>query len=192
VVSVEGGDNFIPSPAQFIGTGIAVVALVALGVVLGRRGIATRAHSETDATRPAPSPWLVGVAALVAGAGFMLLYATDPTGISPWLAEALPVPAWLATVIYLALYATVAALVVGWSRRPGWSDVHRLALAGGGLLTYAWHAFPWPTLVPGTSQVTDLASNTILAAGAVVLLVVAARRLRQQPAAATATPAALS
>jgi hypothetical protein len=81
----------------------------------------------------------------------MLLYATDPTGLSPWLAEAIPVPAWLAVLLYLALYVTVIALVGVWSRRPGWSDAHRLALAGGALLTYAWHAFPWEPLTRGTS-----------------------------------------
>jgi hypothetical protein len=187
IVPVQG-DTFVPSAPQLIGTGIAVVALITVGVRLGRRGAATGARPETDAS-PAPSPLLVGVVALVAGAVFMLLYATDPTGLSPWLADLLPIPAWLATLIYLALYATMAVLVVAWSRRPGWSDAHRLGLAGGALLTYAWHSFPWQALTPDTSQTADLASNTILAAGAVALLVLAARRLQQQPAAATAVPA---
>jgi len=79
------------------------------------------------------------------------------------------------------LFASVAALVLYWSRLSGWSDKHRLALAGGALLTYAWHAFPWAPLVPyPVSGTVDLASNAILAISAVALLVIAACRLHQR------------
>ncbi|MEV6151016.1 hypothetical protein AB0L53_11810 [Nonomuraea sp. NPDC052129] len=114
--------------------------------------------------------------ALLAGAIFVLLYAVDPTGLSPWLT--IPIPAWGSVLIYLALFATVGALVTRWSHRSNWSDAHRLALAAGAMLTYAWHSFPWkPTLTVPIRQTVDLTSNTITTIGAIVLLVIAARRV---------------
>jgi hypothetical protein len=115
---------------------------------------------------------------LIAASIFMLIYATDPRGMSPWL-TGIDLPPWLASVLYLALFAGVAALVGHWSRLTGWSAGHRLALACGALLTYAWHAFPWaPITEAPISSAVGLASNTILAAATVALLLVAARRLR--------------
>ncbi|MEV4113557.1 hypothetical protein [Nonomuraea sp. NPDC049695] len=153
-------------PAQYIGAAVVVVALVLLGLRL-RRGAPT-------VEGRAPGPWAVFAFALVAGAIFVLLYAVDPTGLSPWLA--IPIPAWVSVLIYLALFATVGVLVRRWSHRSGWSDAHRLALAAGAMLTYAWHSFPWKVIVPA-SQAADLTSNAIMTVGAVVLLVIAARRV---------------
>jgi hypothetical protein len=39
------------------------------------------------------------------------------------------------------IFGLVAVLVVRWSRRAGWAPAHRVALAGGALLAYAWHSF---------------------------------------------------
>ncbi|MEU8148788.1 hypothetical protein [Nonomuraea sp. NPDC048901] len=59
-----------------------------------------------------------------------------------------------------AVFATVGALVARWSHRSGWSDAHRLALAAGAMLTYAWHSFPWePVTTEPVSQAVDLTSN---------------------------------
>ena len=166
-------DGFVASIFQFIGAGIAVIIIVTIGILLGRHRVVLR----TTITRNTPSLWLVLIVSLIAGSLFMLIYSADPRGLSPWLAN-INLPPWLAVVLYLVLYAGVAALINFWSRLNGWSDAHRLALAGGALLTYAWHAFPWPSLLPGTSDLVKLASNTILAAGAVALLAIAALRLR--------------
>ncbi|MEV6156954.1 hypothetical protein AB0L53_42105 [Nonomuraea sp. NPDC052129] len=160
----------VASAPQLIGAGVVIAAIIAIGLSLGRR-------TALPTAGRAPSPWAAGALALVAGAVFVLLYAVDPTGLSPWLAKALPLPAWLSVVIYLALFVTVGTLIVRWSRRPGWSDAHRLALAGGAMLTYAWHSFPWKSIEPA-SPAEDLTSNAILTAGTVALLVVAALRLR--------------
>ncbi|GAA3222043.1 hypothetical protein [Nonomuraea helvata] len=168
------------SAPQLIGAAVVIAAIIVVGVRLPRR--------TTDLTPlpgRAPSPWVAGALAMVAGAVFVLLYAVDPTGFTPWLAEAIPLPAWLSVIIYLALFVTVATMVVRWSHRAGWSQAHRLALAGGAMLTYAWHSFPQrnitPTVPPTrpTSLAEDLTSNAILTAGAVALLLVAALRLRQ-------------
>lgn len=97
------------SLAQFVVAAVVVASLLALGWRLGR---------TTAGPLPgnAPSPWFVGGFAMVTGAAFLLLYATDPSGLSPWLAAAIPVPAWLSVVLYLALFAI--ALLVVTARRP--------------------------------------------------------------------------
>ncbi|MEU7827620.1 MULTISPECIES: hypothetical protein [unclassified Nonomuraea] len=173
------------SPPQLIGAGVAIAAIIVVGLRLPR-------HS-TDATPlpgRAPSPWVAGTFALIAGTVFVLLYAVDPTGLSPWLAEAIPLPAWLSMLLYLALFVTAVTVLVRWSRRAGWSQAHRLALAGGAMLTYAWHSFPWRVIpLPGNPPPglpVDLASNALFTVGAMVLLVVAARRLSQPSADTTA------
>ncbi|MFI7224936.1 hypothetical protein ACIBO5_17070 [Nonomuraea angiospora] len=159
--------GWFASPAQYAGAGVLVVALIVLGLRL-RRGAPTVEGAV-------PGPWAVFAFALVAGAFFVLLYACDPAGLSPWLA-ALAVPAWLSVLLYLALFAGVGALVRRWSHRSGWSDAHRLALAAGAMLTYAWHSFPWKVIVPA-SPAADLTSNAVMTVGAVVLLLSAARRV---------------
>ncbi|MFI7131811.1 hypothetical protein ACIBQ1_39475 [Nonomuraea sp. NPDC050153] len=160
-------EGWFASPVQYVGAGVLVVALIVLGLRL-RRG-------APAAEGAVPGPWAVFAFALVAGAFFVLLYACDPTGLSPWLAG-LSVPAWLSVLLYLALFAGVGVLVGRWSHRSGWSDSHRLALAAGAVLTYAWHSFPWKAIVPA-SPAADLVSNAIMTVGAVVLLVFAARRV---------------
>jgi len=167
-------DHFVASAPQFVGTGIAAIVIVGIGILLGRR----EAPSRNQTTGKAPSPWLVGVVSLVAGSLFLLIYAADPTGLSPWLASIHLTP-WLATVLYLLLYVGLAALVSYWSHLSGWSDAHRLALAGGALLAYAWHSFPWEPFL-SVSPMLDLVSKTILAVGAVSLLVIAALRLKKE------------
>jgi hypothetical protein len=68
-----------------------------------------------------------------------------------------------------------------WSRRRGWGDIHRLALAAGPLLTYAWAAFPQPPVLPA-SRIADLIGNVLFAVAAIALVAVAALRLHRQPA----------
>ncbi|QBD78140.1 hypothetical protein EPA93_19915 [Ktedonosporobacter rubrisoli] len=166
--------RFIATIPQFIGTGIATIVVVGIGILLGQR----KPTARTQAGR-APSPWLVMLVALIAASVFLLIYAVDPSGISPWLAG-LNLPAWIAIVLYLLLCAGMAVLVSSWSQRRGWSDAHRFALAAGALLAYAWHSFPWPVLMPGVSLMLDLLSNAILAVGAIILLVFAARQLQKE------------
>jgi Icc-related predicted phosphoesterase len=66
------------------------------------------------------------------------------------------------------------ALIWRWSRQAGWGRPHVLALAGGALLTYAWHAFPQQPSAGSTGQI-DLIGNAIFALGAVLLLAAAWR-----------------
>jgi hypothetical protein len=70
----------------------------------------------------------------------------------------------------------------------GWGEAHRLALAGGALLTYAWSGFPEEPVLP-VDPFIDLVGNALFALGAVAVLAIAIRRVsaserREPPAAA--------
>ena len=65
---------------------------------------------------------------------------------------------WPIVAAYLILYGCAAVVVVRWSGRSGWSPVHSVALAGGALLTYAWHSFV-ETPVIGSKGTIDLVGN---------------------------------
>ncbi|WP_166427038.1 hypothetical protein [Nonomuraea mesophila] len=148
-----------PSPAQVAG----VIVLAGLLVLLGLR----RRRPVTGAGGQAPGPWPTLGFSLAAGAVFWLAaLALDMLG------------AWVVVVVNLTVYAAVCVLVTRWSRRPGWGAGQTFALAAGGVLTYAWHAFPQPPAVP-VEPAIDLAGNTVFALAAVALLAVAAARLRQ-------------
>jgi hypothetical protein len=145
-------ERFLASPAQLAGTA---------GVIAGVVAAAFRVRTGPAASdpRPAPSPWIVGLVALVASSVFLA---------PPYLRG------WPLVAAYLVLYAVVIAVVLRWSRRTGWGPVHELALAGGALLTYAWHGFPERPVL-GSTTTLDLVGNTVFATGAVVLLALAAQ-----------------
>ena len=82
---------------------------------------------------------------------------------------------WGAVGAYLALDLVVIVLVSLWSHRADWDGRHRLALAGGAALAYAWHAF-LETPAVGKSGMVDRVGNAVFAVALVVLLVMAARR----------------
>jgi hypothetical protein len=147
------GDPFVASAPQLTAAGLVVVALVVAAFRLSPAPPAPGA-------RPAPSPWLVGAGALAAGSAFLLVP---------------PAWGWWAVAAYLALDAAVVYSVLRGAGRTGWGRRHRLALAGGAALAYAWHAFPQRPVVP-VSETVDLAGNVAFALGAVLLLVIAARR----------------
>lgn len=63
-----------------------------------------------------------------------------------------------------------------WSRRAGWGDRHRPALAGGALLTYVWLGFVH-TQEMGVPPLLALTGNVLFGAGAVLLLGAVVRRL---------------
>ncbi|SFP30668.1 hypothetical protein SAMN05421810_102203 [Amycolatopsis arida] len=138
--------------------GVATVAVVAAGLVAGALAVPRRRRSIS--ARPAPRPWLVGVLAFVVSGVFFL---RDET--------------WPGVALGVVLAGVSAVVVLFWSRRPGWGIRHRLALAGGALLTYAWGGFVLTTLL-GRAQPVHLAGNAVLAAAAIGLLVLTVRRSR--------------
>ena len=142
-------DSFVASPAQFAGTGIAIVVLVAIAARVGSRG-----QRRTAGT--VPSAWLVGAAGLVLSSAFMLVNDLVKNG-------------WLQAGLMAALDVLAVIVVVRWSRRTGWTQLHSLAVAGGALLTYAWHAFPEDPVMDA-SRATDLIGNVVFALIAVAVL----------------------
>jgi hypothetical protein len=146
------GDRFVASMPQFIGAGL---ALLALPIAAFRLPARQEAHEEGDV----PSPWLVGAGALAAGSIFLVVP-------NRW--------GWWTVAVYLVLDLVVIIAVSRWSRRVAWGGRHRLALAGGAALAYAWHAFPQPPVI-GASGITDYIGNAVFAVGAIVLIAIAAR-----------------
>ncbi|MGH4025031.1 MAG: hypothetical protein ACRDRV_10660 [Pseudonocardiaceae bacterium] len=153
-------ERFIAAPFQLIGTAIAVVVVVLLAFRAGSGDCPVGGGAV-------PGPWLVGVFALLTSSLFMGLHL-------------LLTPGWLTVVLYLALYAVVIGLVTVGSRRAGWSDAHRLALAGGALVTYAWYGFP-ATPILGATGTEDLIGNIVFATVALALLAAAAYTVHTVP-----------
>lgn len=152
--------QFVAPAGQLLGSLVVIVALVVIAFRLPVPLLSPVASS-------APDPWLVGVVSFAVWSLFLgLTLAIDAIG------------AWVVALLYLALYAVILGLTLGWSRRSGWGGVHALALAGGALLAYAWHAFPqWPGL--GTPGQIDLIGNIVFGIGAILLLIAAVARERR-------------
>src|SRR4051794_17598070 len=112
-------EQFMATPAQLLGIAACAIALIAAAFVVGE----PRPRSD----RPVPGPWPVGAFSLLTASSFMAARSL--------LAD------WPLVFAYLLLYGLAAVMVVRWSGRVGWGAAHRLALAGGALLTYAWHSF---------------------------------------------------
>lgn len=146
--------HFIASAPQFTWAGIACALVIVIAFLLPKPR-APRASGFV------PSPWVVGLAALAAGSFFLVV----PKG---W--------GWNAVVIYLALDVIVIAAFGRWSRRLNWNDFHRLALAGGAGLAYAWHAFI-QNPAAGQAGKVDRIGNAVFAVALIAVLLIAANRI---------------
>ena len=150
-------DPFHATKMQFAMAAICCIAIVVVSFMLP----SAREPEVTGATS-AVNPWIVGAAALIAGSVFVL---------------APPKWAWGAVAIYVALDVLAIAVIHHWSRSNGWNQLHRIALAGGAGLVYAWSAFTHAPLV-GKSILTARISHVVFAAALVVVLAVAAGRIQ--------------
>ena len=82
---------------------------------------------------------------------------------------------WLAVGVYLLLDAVVATAILVWAARRGWDERHKLALAGGAAIAYAWHAFiQVPAL--GTADAFSRIGNLVFALLVVTLIAAGAKR----------------
>ncbi|MBO3749463.1 hypothetical protein J5X84_25570 [Streptosporangiaceae bacterium NEAU-GS5] len=135
---------------------VAVLVVVAALIVA-----AFKVPQPRSRTGAAPRPWAPFALTLALGAVFMVAF-TEASAV-------------VTVAGFLVLFAVAAVATVVWSGRPGWDGRHRVALAGGALLTYAWHGFTMTSLVPSTPLI-DLVSHILFAAGAVALLGSAYRR----------------
>lgn len=149
--------HFIATVPQFAGAAFACVVIMVLAFRVTAPSRATPGN--------APNPWLTGLGALVAGSIFFLV----PHN---W--------AWGAVTAYLALYLVVIACILHLSRRTGWNGRHRLALAAGAALTYAWHSF-FANPVAGHGAMDHRIGNALFAAGIAIVIAIAARRTAAKP-----------
>jgi hypothetical protein len=155
-------DPFMATPMQFVVSGVVVALLIVIAYALSRVQLA----AQLD--RQAPSEIAAGGTAFLLSSAFMSL---------ALLADPNIMPAVLNVTGKLALLAAGSWLIWQWSRRAGWSARHRLAVAGGLLMTYAWYGFVQVPSVPGTSPQMDTIGNVVFATAALVLLFVAWRRV---------------
>jgi hypothetical protein len=152
-IYLESG--FIATAPQLIGTAVVIAALIIVAFTL-------KGHSRAPAQGFAPNPWIAGGVALAASSLYMLT-------------ELLP--GWTRVGACILIAAVSCTLVYKWSRRSNWSAFHTLALAGGGILTYAWlGAFMEPETGPKT--MIDHIGTLILIGGALWLFITAAKNLR--------------
>ncbi|MFC6158845.1 hypothetical protein [Kribbella jiaozuonensis] len=150
-----GTDSFVASPAQFAGVVIAIVVLVFVAARVGRR-------PQRRTTGTVPPAWVFAIAALALSSAWMVT-------------SDLVKNAWLAAAVMLLIDAVAATVLVYCSRRTGWTQMHALAVAGGAMLTYAWHAFPEAPIFDAP-RTADLIGNAVFALLAVALLISATIR----------------
>lgn len=148
-------DRFRGSPLQFAVAGVICAVVLCAAFLFPRRRML-----KSTSFCSVPSVALTGLVALAAGSTFLVVP-------SQW--------GWGAVGVYAALDVAMITLVLRWSRSSGWSSLHRLALAGGAALAYAWHAFMQAPAV-GKALLVDRIGNGVFAVLLVVLLVVATRR----------------
>lgn len=149
------GDHFVAPLHQFVSAALVCVLFMGLAFRLPQ-SISARASGT------APNPWIVGAASLATCSAFMLIP-------SAW--------GWMAVAAYLGLDLVMIVAVYIWSHRSGWSSRHRLALAAGAALTYAWHSFPQKPVVPVSARL-DLIGNIVFSLGAVLVIGMGAHRQR--------------
>jgi hypothetical protein len=138
------------------GPQLATVAVVIVALIVAAFAVP---RQLPRAPGTAPAPWAVLLVTLAGGSLFIVCLRWNPV---------------LSAVTMLAVFAGVGAAMLIWSRRDGWDGTHRLAAAGGGLLTYAWHAFTTAPL-DGAGPISTPVSHVVLALAAVAVLVAASR-----------------
>jgi hypothetical protein len=150
--------DFWATSAQLVGAAVVIAAIVAATFLIGRR-------AATPVAGFVPNPWLAGGIALVASSLFML---------TEYL------PGWTRVAACLLVAATFFASVHRWSGRSGWTRLHTLALAGGGIGTYAWlGAVMEPET--GARTILDHAGTLVFIAVALGLLAIAVAKRRARP-----------
>jgi len=164
-------ENFFASPAQLVGTTVAIVAVIAAALLLPRPA------SDPDAGRDAPPTWLLFVAAFIAGSGAMLCRYAAPSWHVPWLA---------CVAAQLAIAAGFIVFMVRATRARKWTNGRRAALVIGGLAVYGLFGVPTDLALHGPA---DLLPHSLVIILFVGLAAIAIRKSRA-PAEPTALGAA--
>jgi hypothetical protein len=155
-IYLESG--FLASPLQLVGTAVIIVALIVAAFTF-------KHPAMTAAQGFVPNPWVAGGFAFTASSLYMFT-------------EFLP--GWTRVGACILIAAVSLTLVLRWSHRRNWSALHTLALAGGGILTYAWlGALMEPETGPKT--IIDHIGTMLFIGGAMWLFITAAKKLRTSP-----------
>jgi hypothetical protein len=157
---------FMASNTQFLVSAIVVLVLIGIAIALGRIHVNDDSVNGDSGMQAPPSVQVVGGIAFALGSAFMAL-AIVHDGI----------PAFLNVAGMLGLLGAGSLLIWNWSRRAGWSELHRLAVAGGLLLVYVWYGFVQVPSVGGTTPLIDAVGNVVFGIGALILLLVAWQRV---------------
>ena len=146
-------DHFVSSTAQFIAAAVAIVLLVFAAFNVRNPG-------GPGSFGLIPNPWFAGALALACGSAILMI----PPRWGWWAAGAI-----------LLIELGMAVTVLIWAKRGGWSLPHKLALASGAALAYAWHSFIEPPVVGGAGVVGRV-GNAVFTLGALALIGFAAKR----------------
>lgn len=160
--------DFTPPTVPYVGAGLVAIGLV--GLALGRPAHPAGSEEVPSRAGDAPSPWLVGLLALVVAlAWFGLLLLPAPIKSTGWVI--------IPMALDLALLVTAVSLVRRWSAPAhGWTDLHRLALAAGPLPASTLWGFVYVT----AGRPLDRALQAAACAVAAVVLATFARSLRRR------------
>jgi hypothetical protein len=156
-----------PSPFTIMTALAASVLLVALAL-----NVQESPGLERMASGATPHPWLVGITALAVGlAWFVLLF------LAYGAAPSLPVGVSLLAGVGLA--AAAILIVNRWITRPGWRDLHSLALASGALLASMSAGFV--LLNVSGASIIDVVGKAIINGIAFLGLILLGMRLGRDP-----------
>jgi hypothetical protein len=162
----EDPRHFVASRMQFTWSAVIILALIALSFSLPRRASAQKQG------RRAPNPWLSGIGVVALASAFLLV---------PRAWE------WWAVVSYLSIDALAMLSIWIWSGRSGWGASHRLSIAGGAAMAYAWHAFIQTPSLGSTGTITRM-GNLLFAVLAANLVAAGARKASYPQGCAPAGP----
>lgn len=111
---------------------LAALALIGLAFAWPRSRAAATPAATTS--RPIPGLWRLRLLGFLALALYAIIIYAVPALLAEPFGAASPLPALLGNATLLALSMWGVALVVGWSRRTGWSSRRQLALITGAIV----------------------------------------------------------
>ena len=147
-------DHYLASHGQFITAAVLVILFAVAAFLL------PRAKPATTST-PVPNPWLTALIALALASGVLLVHQN-------WN--------WWAAAAVFALDAVALILILFWSKSTAWTPLHKLSLAAGAALAYAWHSFTQPPLMDNVTVTGARVGNAVFTLVVIALIALAARR----------------
>lgn len=154
--------HFVASVPQFASAAVICLLLIVAAFRLPLVGKPQPREGQAPASPQsrAPTPFIAGVYSFCGASLFLLVP---------------PAWGWWAVAAYLVLDLISVAAILHWSLHPDWDLRHKLALASGAVLTYAWHAFLQAPVIPA-SPLVILLTHVVFGLAIVGLILIAWRR----------------